>query len=82
MRWFERQRMDWIDETVQIFGFINREHIMKKFGVSTPQASYDLKKFMKLHPERIEYNTSAKRYEASQRKPIAAAIRARGEKEG
>jgi hypothetical protein len=31
--WFEQQRMDWIAETLRIFGFINREHLMRKFGI-------------------------------------------------
>ena len=63
MRWFEQHRMEWISETLRVFGFINREHIEQKFGVSTPQASIDLQKFQRLHPGAVRYNTSAKRYE-------------------
>lgn len=63
MRWFERQRMDWIAETLRIFGFINRDHLERKFGVSTPQASKDLKTFTVLFPDVITYNASSKRYE-------------------
>jgi hypothetical protein len=48
--WFVRQRQEWIAETVRIFGFINREHIERKFGVSTPQASIDLAAFQTNHP--------------------------------
>ncbi len=62
MRWFENHRIEWILESVQIFGFINRKHIMAKFGVSTPQASYDISKFKELHPGIIEYDTSRKSY--------------------
>ena len=65
MRWFEKHRIKWIAETVHIFGFINRSHIVKKFGVSIPQASYDLSKFQKDNPGVIKYNTSLKRYEKS-----------------
>lgn len=43
MTWFTEHRLAWIKESVEIFGFINREHIQKKFGISTPQASYDLR---------------------------------------
>lgn len=64
MRWFEQHRLEWIAETLRIFGYINREHLMKKFGVSTPQASYDLNRFQKLHPNAMRYDTSAKRYVA------------------
>jgi hypothetical protein len=65
LRWFTQYRMDWIAETLRIFGFINREHIERKFGVSTPQASADLSSFMRLYPHAMFYNKSAKRYEAA-----------------
>jgi hypothetical protein len=61
--WFQNHRQEWILEIVRIFGFINREHIEKKFNVSTPQASTDLREVMARWPELIEYNRSAKRYE-------------------
>lgn len=61
--WFQQQRMAWIRETVEIFGFINREHLTKKFGISQPQASIDLAYFMThTSPKMIEYDASAKRY--------------------
>jgi len=63
--WFVRQRQEWIGETVRVFGFINREHIERKFGISTPQASADLAMFQAAHPNAIEYNKSSKRYEAA-----------------
>ena len=62
--WFARHRQDWIAETVRIFGFINREHIERKFGVSTPQASMDLRQYQDENPGMIDYNRSTKRYEA------------------
>ncbi|TIW09542.1 MAG: hypothetical protein E5V66_22300 [Mesorhizobium sp.] len=61
--WFKRTRIAWIAEMVEIYGFINREHIQTKFGVSTPQASYDLRDAMAAMPGLIVYNTSSKRYE-------------------
>jgi len=63
--WFVHHRQDWIAETIRIFGFINREHIELKFGISTPQASMDLRHYQNEHPGEIKYNKSAKRYEAS-----------------
>lgn len=62
MRWFENHRQEWIAETVRIFGFINREHLELKFGISTPQASIDLRTFMRAHPGAIVYDRNAKRY--------------------
>lgn len=64
MTWFEQHRMDWIAETLRIFGFINREHLQLKFGISQPQASKDLNAFAERFPGRMRYNLSTKRYEA------------------
>lgn len=64
MRWFEQHRLEWIAETLRVFGFINREHIERKFGLSTPQASNDLREFQRLHPDAMVYDKSAKRYVA------------------
>jgi len=64
MTWFTEHRLAWIKESVEIFGFINREHIQKKFGVSTPQASYDLREAQARWPNLVIYNKSSKRYEA------------------
>ena len=63
-RWYKNHRMEWIAEMLRVYGFINREHIQRKFGLSTPQASKDLNDFKKTHPGAAEYNLSAKRYVA------------------
>ncbi len=62
MRWFEQPRQEWIAETLRVFGFINREHLERKFGISTPQASVDLRTFRAAHPNLIRYDLTAKRY--------------------
>lgn len=64
-RWFERQRLEWISETLRVFGFINREHLERKFGISTPQASADLAAFRRAFPDRMNYDPSSKRYVAN-----------------
>lgn len=64
-RWFERHRMEWIAETLRVFGFINREHLERKFGISTPQASADLAAFQRTYPGAMAYDLSAKRYIAT-----------------
>lgn len=64
MNWCERQRLDWIAETLRVFGFINRAHLQRKFGISEMQASHDLQTFARLNPEAMRYDTHAKRYEA------------------
>lgn len=64
MRWFEQHRQEWIAETLRVFGFIQRQHLMRKFGISMPQASADLQQFAKDNPSAMSYDTSAKRYES------------------
>lgn len=64
--WFAATRQAWIAEMLAIYGFINREHIMRKFGVSVPQASIDLRAFQDSNPNACRYNKTAKRYEAVQ----------------
>jgi len=61
-RWYKNHRMEWIAETLRVFGFINRVHIQRKFGLSVPQASIDLRDFLKLHPNACEYNLQAKQF--------------------
>jgi hypothetical protein len=54
--------MEWIAETIRVFGYINREHLMLKFGISQPQASLDLQRYQRAHPGTVKYDLSAKRY--------------------
>lgn len=65
--WFKQQRLDWIAETIRVFGFINREHLIRKFGISEPQASLDLRDFQETHPLAMQYNPCSKRYEGRTR---------------
>ena len=65
VKWFERTRQEWIAETLHIFGFIQRQHLMRKFGISMPQASADLQRFQRENPGAMEYDPSGKHYIAS-----------------
>lgn len=62
-RWFLEYRLAWIKESVEIFGQINRDNIIRKFGLSTPQASLDLRAALERWPSLMTYNKSTKRYE-------------------
>lgn len=62
MRYFERHRMEWIAEILSVFGYINRLHLMRKFGISAPQAASDFQKFQKFRPGIMEYDKRTKRY--------------------
>jgi len=61
-RWFATYRRQWIWEMLQIYGFINRSHLIAKFGLSVPQASLDLKAFQRSYPGFVKYDTSRKAY--------------------
>lgn len=60
--WFAKQRREWIVEMVQVYGFINRSHVMKKFDVSVAQASTDLRHVLKNCPNLMAYNAVKKTY--------------------
>ena len=62
-RWFLEHRLAWIKESVEIFGQINRENIMRKFLISSPQASNDIAEAVRRWPDLMTYNRSTKRYE-------------------
>lgn len=62
MNWFGETRLAWIKESVEIFGAIRRPHIMKKFGISAPQASYDLREVQQRWPDLMDYDTADKIY--------------------
>jgi hypothetical protein len=64
MNWFTRQRLEWISETLRVFGYINREHLQRKFGISQPQASTDLATFQRWSHNVMAYDASRKCYVA------------------
>lgn len=64
MNWCECQRQEWIAEALRVYGFINREHLQRKFWISQPQASKDLKAFLRDYPRMMRYNPSLKQYES------------------
>lgn len=55
-------RLMWIDGVIDNDGEINRSEISQAFGISTPQASLDLRRYMELNPGRIAYDVRGKRY--------------------
>lgn len=64
MSWFTDQRLTWIKETIHIFGFIRRRHIERKFGVSTVQASNDIRDALVKWPNLMVYDKSLRAYVA------------------
>jgi hypothetical protein len=64
--WCSEQRQAWIAEMLQVYGFLNRDHLMRKFRISQPQASADLRTFMETHPRAMRYDLSRKCYVAAE----------------
>jgi hypothetical protein len=62
VNWFTEQRQLWIMDAITVFGFINRDHLMRKFGISRPQASADLRQFQRDNPNALRYDSSRKCY--------------------
>lgn len=65
MAWAEDYRQTWIAETLRVFGFIQRKHLCRKFGISLPQAANDFRRFLAVHPGAMAYDKFAKRYVAA-----------------
>lgn len=64
MNWFAQHRQDWIMDMLGVYRFINREHLMRKFDISKPQASHDLQRFLRDHPDLMRYDISRRCYVA------------------
>lgn len=67
MRYFERQRIDFIQLRLQVVGFINRSDLINQFQISPAQAANDFTKYKGLAKKwkmpNMIYNLSKKRYE-------------------
>jgi hypothetical protein len=62
MRFSQHMRLIWIDATLVATGHLNRADICDAFGISTPQASLDLRAFQGAFPDRMVYDHRAKLY--------------------
>ena len=62
MTWSKERRLDYIDWRLFVHGEVQRDDIVRTFGVSMSQASADLSAFEREHPEVMSYDRSAKRY--------------------
>lgn len=65
LRWGVEQRLEFIEFRLFWEGVVNRADITSYFGVSVPQASLDLAKYLELAPKNLSYDRSGKRYVAS-----------------
>ena len=71
--WSQDRRLEFIDFRLRWDGRINRSDISTFFGISIPQASLDLAKYLELAPENLSYDRSARIYLAGPKfKPVFA----------
>lgn len=60
------QRLRLIDFLVAQFGYINRSHLMEYFGISSVQASKDIKDYLEIVPGNLAYDLTGKTYRRSE----------------
>jgi hypothetical protein len=65
VRWGLAQRFEFIEWRVYWMGRVNRRDLEEKFGVSTPQASVDLRTYQEMAPRNIRYDLTDKAYVAT-----------------
>jgi hypothetical protein len=63
--WGQERRLEFIDFRLQWEGRINRSDLVDFFGISIPQASIDLAKYLKIAPHNAYYNHATRAYIAS-----------------
>jgi len=64
MNWFAAHRQDWIADMLAVYGFINRFHLRRKFGISAAQAAIDFRAFNEANPDAMRYDPRKKIYYA------------------
>src|SRR5215471_7212147 len=60
--WGQQQRLEFIDFRLFWEGRLNRSDLIEFFGISLPQASLDLARYMEIAPENINYDKTGKAY--------------------
>lgn len=62
LRWSEENRLRAIDATAFWEGRLNRADLMRRFGISVPQATNDLREYQARAPGNLRYDTREKAY--------------------
>jgi len=65
LKWGQQRRLEFIDFRLRWDGHLNRKALTEFFGISTPQASLDLAKYIELAPDNLLYDRGSKMYLAS-----------------
>ncbi|OIN69518.1 transcriptional regulator [Ralstonia solanacearum] len=64
-RWGQDRRLAFIDFRLRWDGRINRSDLTDFFGISVPQASLDISRYMELAPQNLQYDRSSRVYLAT-----------------
>jgi hypothetical protein len=64
--WGQERRLQFIDFRLRWEGRINRPDLSNHFGVSIPQASLDIAKYIERAPDNLAYDRSSKTYVATE----------------
>jgi len=64
-RWGQDRRLEFVDFRLRWDGRINRSDLTAFFGISVPQASLDIAKYLDLAPNNVAYDRSSKVYLAT-----------------
>lgn len=71
MNWPQKQRLKFIENRLYWQGYTNRKDVQDYFGVSSPVVSNDFGEYLKLNPDAMTYDGSAKMYVAAENfKPV------------
>ncbi|WP_026036062.1 WYL domain-containing protein [Cupriavidus sp. BIS7] len=63
-RWSQDRRLEFIDFRLRWDGRLNRGDLTEFFGISVPQASLDIARYLELAPGNLEYDRSSRAYVA------------------
>lgn len=64
LSWGLDRRLQFIDFRLRWEGRLNRTDLSEHFGISTPQASLDIARYLELAPSNLEYDRSSRTYVA------------------
>jgi len=65
-RWGPEKRLEFIDFRLRWDGRLNRSDLSDFFGVSTPQASLDISRYVEIAPQNVRYDRSERTYLATE----------------
>lgn len=66
MKYAIEQRLRFIDFLLDQYGKLNRSALMDYYGISKPQATEDIRQYIALAPDNLNYDIRARHYYAQE----------------